>query len=168
MNNKFLKKILGTTMVCSMLTYYTIPVYAYTNEETIYSKVDKNGKVYKTIVSEIEENEDGSKVNKIESQKDLPIEYEVTYKLDGEEISVEDVIGKKGRVTVTLKFINKDEKNVNINGTNQTMYTPFLVASGVILNNDENKNIEVNHGKVINNGKNSIAVGLAVPGLIKS
>lgn len=168
MNKKILKKLLGTAMLSSMLVYYTVPAFAYTNEETIYSKLDVNGKNYKTIVSQIEENEDGRKVSQVESEKDLPIEYEVTYKLDGEAISAEDVIGKKGRVTVSIKYINKDEKQVYINGSTQTMYTPFLVVSGVILENDNNKNIEINHGKVINNGEKSIVAGFAIPGLIKS
>ena len=168
MNKKIIKKFFGTVVVCSTLFYYTSPVFAYTNEETVYSKAKTNGENYKTIVSQIEENQDGKKINKVESQKNLPIEYKVTYKLDGKEMTAEEIAGKKGKVTVTIKYTNKDAKNVNINGTNQTMYTPFLVVSGVIVDGETNKNIEINHGKVINNGEKSIIAGFAVPGLIES
>ena len=168
MNKKIVKKIFGIMLAFTMLAYYTIPTFAYTNEEIVYSKTDATGKNYKTIISEVEENEEGRKVEKIESQKELPIEYTVTYKLDGNVISAKDVVGKKGRITITLKFTNKDEKQVNINGNNQTMYTPFLVVSGVVIDTENNKNIEVNHGKVINNGTKIIAAGLAIPGLIDS
>ena len=168
MNKKLIKKVMGTTMLCAMLSYYTMPTFAYTNEETIYSKSDVNGKNYKTIVSQLEEDKDGMHVNKVDSNKDLPIEYQVTYKLDGRDISAKDVIGKKGKVTINIKYVNKDEKQVNINGSYQTMYTPFLVVSGVIIDNEINTNIKINHGKVINNGTKSIVAGFAVPGLIES
>lgn len=168
MNKKIVKKLFGTMLAFTMLAYYTIPAFAYTNEEVVYTKTDVTGKNYKTIVSKIEEDKDGRKVEKIESLKNLPIEYTVTYKLDGNEISAQDIVGKKGRVTITLKFANKDEKQVNINGNNQTMYTPFLVVSGVVIDTESNKNIEVNHGKIINNGTKTIAAGFAIPGLIDS
>ena len=168
MNKRLIKGIVGSAMLSSMLVYYMVPTYAYTNEETVYSKLDVNGKNYKTIVSQIEEDKEGRKVNQVESKKDLPIEYEVTYKLDGNEISAQEIIGKKGRVTVSIKYINKDEKQVNINGSTQKMYTPFLVVSGVILDNNNNKNIEINHGKIINNGDKSIVAGFAIPGLVES
>lgn len=50
MNNKVISKIISGTLLCSMVGY-TLPVFAYTKDETVYSKMDSNGKNYKTIVS---------------------------------------------------------------------------------------------------------------------
>ena len=47
MNNKVISKIISGTLLCSMVGY-TLPVFAYTKDETVYSKMDSNGKNYKT------------------------------------------------------------------------------------------------------------------------
>ena len=48
------------------------------------------------------------------------------------------------------------------------MYTPFIVVAGLLINKDNNENITVTKGKVVDNGKNAIAVGMALPGLQES
>ena len=48
--NKIIKKIVSSIMIGTLLVY-TMPVFAYTNEETIYSKLDASGSVYKNIAS---------------------------------------------------------------------------------------------------------------------
>lgn len=50
MNKKIVSKIVSGTLLCSMIGY-TIPVFAYTKDETVYSKLDSSGNSYKTIVS---------------------------------------------------------------------------------------------------------------------
>ena len=168
MHKSSIKKIMASLALLSVCTCYTMPVFAYTNEEAVYSKLDNNGKPYKTIVSTVENDGNKNNINQVEMEKDLPIECAVTYKLDGKEISAKDIAGKSGRVTIILKYTNKDEKEELINGKLEKMYTPFIVVSGVILDNEKNTNIEVNHGKVINNGEMTIAAGFAVPGLVES
>lgn len=169
MSKKFFKKVIASSLLCAISACYTIPaVYGHDNEETIYSKADTSGKNYKTVVSTIEENNGDSKTNQQDINKELPIEYTVTYKLNGQEISANEIAGKSGKVTITLKFTNKLANQVSINGKSQTMYTPFLVVSGVVIDNDSNRNIQVNHGKVINNGDKTIVAGIAVPGLSES
>ena len=49
-NNKVISKVISGTLLCSMVGY-TLPVFAYTKDETVYSKLDSEGKNYKTIVS---------------------------------------------------------------------------------------------------------------------
>ena len=51
MNNKMISKIVAGTVLCSMVGY-TLPVFAYTKDETVYSKLDATGKNYETIVSD--------------------------------------------------------------------------------------------------------------------
>jgi putative membrane protein len=161
--NSIVKKVVSSIVLISLLCY-TMPIFAVTNEETIYSKLKANGDNYKTIVST---NEDGE-VNQEESDEDLPITYTVKYELDGKEISSEELAGKSGKVKITINYENKSENKVTVNGTQETMYTPFLVVSGTIINNKNNSNIEVTNGKVIENGDKTIVVGLCLPGMQES
>lgn len=168
MRKDMIKKVVAGSAVLSIFACYTVPSFAYVNEETIYSNIKSNGEIYKTISSTINENEEGTKTKKSEIQKDLPIECNVVYKLNGIEMPVSEIIGKKGKVTIQLKYTNKDEKQVWVNGQSEKMYTPFLVVSGMVLDNDNNKNVEINHGKIINNGEKTIVAGFAIPGLVES
>lgn len=60
MNKNIIIKLISGTLLCSIIGY-TMPVFAYTKDETVYSKLDSSGSCYKTIVSthiENSENED--------------------------------------------------------------------------------------------------------------
>jgi putative membrane protein len=168
MNKKVISKIVASLTVASMLTYYASPVFAYINEETIYSKLDSEGKNYKSSVTTITEDENGTKTVQSDSDEDLPIECKISYYLDGKEMSAKEIAGKSGRVTIKLDYTNKEENKLTINGTVETLYTPFVVVSGVVLDNEKNKNIEVTNGKLITNGNKVIAVGMAMPGMQES
>ena len=203
MNNKVISKIVSGTLLCSMVGY-TLPVFAYTKDETVYSKLDASGSNYKTIVSthiENTENEelikdlsdllnvkntsgdetftqDGStftwNANKKdiyyqgESQKDLPIECKVKYELDGKEISANEIAGKSGKVKITLQYTNKEERTVTVNGKKVKMYVPFVVVAGTIVKNENNQNITISNGKVIDDGTKTVVLGVALPGLQES
>ena len=43
MNRKLKAKITSSVLLCTMLTY-TSPIFAYTKEETVYTKVDNTRK----------------------------------------------------------------------------------------------------------------------------
>jgi len=203
MRRKLKNRVISGVLVCTMCAY-TLPVFAYTKDETVYSKVDNQGKNYQTIVSTRLKNEEGletlediTDLLKIEntngeeeftqegnsliwkadkkdiyyqgeSKKDLPIECEIQYQLDGKTIKPEDIAGKTGHVKITINYKNKDEHMVTINGKEEKMYTPFVVVSGLILKNDANKNIEITNGKVIDDGSKSLVMGMAMPGLQES
>ena len=42
---------------------------------------------------------------------------------------------------------------------------PFLMLSGMILDDDKLKNVEVSNGKAINEGTRTIVAGFALPGM---
>ena len=203
MNNKFMKKMTSGILLCTVIAY-TTPIFAYTKEESVYCKLDVNGKNYETIVSNHLINsdkdnlindfsdllniknvngletftQDGNHIiwnangNDIyyqgETNKNLPIECNVYYELNGEEISAKDLAGKSGNVKIIIKYINKDEHIVNINGKNEKMYTPFVTMCGTIINNEKNRNIKISNGRVIDDGSKTMAFGLAMPGLKES
>lgn len=98
------------------------------------------------------------------SNKTLPVEEEFTYKLDGKIMNIDDILGKSGHIEITIKYTNKDKHIIDGN----TLYTPFVVTMGTIINGNNNSNVSVTNGKVINNGSNYIIVGISTPGLYES
>ena len=103
-----------------------------------------------------------------ESQKELPIECSIKYELDGKEVSAKEIAGKSGNVKITIEYTNKDKHIVKINGKNETLYTPFVVVCGTIVNNENNKNIEITNGKMIDNGNKTTLIGITLPGMQES
>ena len=100
--------------------------------------------------------------------KDLPISLSVKYYLNGEQKNVNEMLGKKGNIKIVLTYDNKLYKNMNINGKSEKMYVPYVILTTTILNNNDNNNIKVTNGKVIDNGINSVVMGLSSPGLYES
>lgn len=102
------------------------------------------------------------------TKEQLPVSLKITYFFNGKKSTIKDMLGKKGTIKIVLKYTNNDQKTVKVNGKNETLYTPFVVATTTIIPNTTNKNIEVTNGKVITNGTNSVVVLLSTPGLYES
>jgi len=51
--------------------------------------------------------------------KELRVNCDVFYELDGKEITPEKLAGKSGKVKITLENTNKEQHNVKINGKSQ-------------------------------------------------
>ena len=100
-----------------------------------------------------------------ESDKELPVECKITYELNGEEISAEDLKGKSGNVKIKINYINNEKHTVSINGKQVTMYTPFIIVAGTKIDNTKNNNIKITNGKTVDNGESTLAVGIAMPGM---
>ena len=199
-NNLFKKSIVYTLILGELLS--TTNVYALSKDETVYVRMNNDGKsnitvsehLYdfkdnkindKTTLNDIKNlngdekyQRDGNNIvweNKGEEiyyqgmlDKDLPISVSAKYYLDGKEMKVHDMLGKKGKVKILLNYQNKASKYMNINGKMENMYTPFMIVTTSIINNTDNKNIKVNNGRVVDNGLTSIVVGLSSPGLYES
>jgi putative membrane protein len=54
---------------------------------------------------------------------------------------------------------------VDIDGKQEKMYVPFAMLTGIILDNDNFKNVEISNGKLINDGDRIILIGMAFPGV---
>lgn len=102
------------------------------------------------------------------TEKEMPVKLDIKYYLDDTEHSFEDMLGKQGKVTIKLKYQNNAKQYVNVGGKKTLMYTPFVVTMATIIDSKNNSNININNGRVINNGTKSIVVGLASPGLYES
>lgn len=102
------------------------------------------------------------------AEKEIPIKVSIEYYLDDEVKTLDEMIGKKGNVKIVLSYENNLKHNILVNGKYEELFTPFIIATTTILNNEEVKNINVTNGKVIDNGNSSLVLALASPGLSKS
>lgn len=101
------------------------------------------------------------------TQKEPPLSEKLTYYLDGQEISPQDLAGKSGKVTIRFDYTNSAKTTADINGKTAEIYVPFTVVSGMVL--DESfRNVRVNNGRVLSDGNRLVAVGIAMPGLKES
>lgn len=92
--------------------------------------------------------------------KELPVEMEIRYTLNGEEKPVEEIIGKSGQVEIELKYINHSKV--------QDLYTPFVVAVATTLDESKVEDLQVTNGKIVSNGRKIAVTAVAAPGLYES
>nr|WP_308742001.1 hypothetical protein [uncultured Anaerocolumna sp.] len=98
-------------------------------------------------------------------KKELPVNIDISYKLDGSAISAKELEGKSGKVTIRFDYTNNQYEMMNIDGKQEKMYVPFSVLTGMVLNNDNFRNIEVTNGRLMNDGDRTVIAGIAFPGL---
>lgn len=99
------------------------------------------------------------------TSKELPVKMKVSYKLDGKDISPEELAGKSGKVTIRFDYENTDKQQIDVDGKEIEVYTPFAMISGMTFDSEKFSNVEVSNGKVISEGGNIIVMGIALPGL---
>lgn len=102
------------------------------------------------------------------SNAQLPVDVNVSYRLNGKPVTAEKLDGASGKLTIQFDYKNNTAKQQKINGKQVTIYQPFLMVSGLLLDGNKASNVEVTNGKVINSGDKLVAVGLAMPSLSES
>lgn len=102
------------------------------------------------------------------TDKELPVEIELNYYLDGEKISPDKIAGKSGSVKIEVNMKNTLFEEVKIDGKKQKIYLPVLVVGGFILPESEFSGVEVTNGRAIGDGTKQIAVMLGLPGMSES
>ncbi len=102
------------------------------------------------------------------TDKKIPVDVNITYELDGKEIPAEEMAGKSGHAVITIGYKNNSANNVEINGKEETIYTPFAAVSALTLNDEKFKDVKVTGGTAVSDGKRNIIVGMAFPGLVES
>ena len=154
--NKTIKKAICIMSTVTMCGIYAMPIYAISEKDIMYCKVNNIGEVYKETL------------NKEDKNEELPIDTSIKYYLDGNEISIDDLKGKSGKIKIEINFTNKDKKIEIIDGKQVTMYTPYIVACGSVLDNEKFQNVTISSGKIIDNGTNTVALGISMPGMQES
>lgn len=103
-----------------------------------------------------------------ETKGDLPVNFKISYYLDGKETTAEKIAGKSGQVKMVITMTNESSKEVTVDGKKTTLYTPFICAGGMILEENSFSNITVENGKTIGDGTKEIALLVGTPGLKES
>lgn len=93
-------------------------------------------------------------------RKELPVEIKISYYLNGAKVSPKEIAGKSGNVKIRVDYTNSRKQN--------GVYVPFVLITGMSLDNEIFSNVEVTNGKVINDGQKSMVVGYGLPGLAES
>lgn len=186
-----------TLSVATMLLLNPASVFAMTKNETIYSTLNYNGVIKKTTIntrlSDLEKGSivDYTKLDDIKNingrekfsldsgtltwkstgkdifyqgkvTEELPIKVAAKYYLNGEEVNPKKIKGKSGDVKIVYSFTNESYDK------SSGMYTPFVVTTTSIINSDNNTDIDISNGKVVNTGTKNIVTGISAPGLYDS
>lgn len=186
-----------TLSVATMLLLNPTSVFAMTKNETIYSTLNYNGVIEKTTINtRLSDLKKGSVVDytKLDDIKningrekfsldtgtltwkstgkdifyqgkvteELPIKVTAKYYLNGEEVNPKKIKGKSGNVKIVYSFTNESYDK------SSGMYTPFVVITTSIINSDNNTDIDISNGKVVNTGTKNIVTGISAPGLYDS
>lgn len=98
-------------------------------------------------------------------KSELPVGLSVSYTLDGKKISADKLAGQSGKVKIRFDYTNRQSEKIKIDGKEEEIYVPFVMLTGMMLDNDVFRNVEVSNGKVVNDGSHTFVAGFALPGM---
>ena len=96
---------------------------------------------------------------------DLPVSVEVSYYLNGDYVTADEIAGQSGDVEIHFDYGVNARDRVVIGGSGYDLTHPYIMASGVLLDNDKFTDIQVSNGRVINEAGKAVCLGIALPGL---
>lgn len=99
------------------------------------------------------------------TDKPLPVNVSVTYKLDGEEITGEELAGKSGEVEIYVKVSNAYTKKQVIDGVERPIAPVFLTTLLLNLPEENFSNVKADDGIIMNESTNQLITFVTVPGL---
>lgn len=129
--------------------------------ETVYVIAGAGGEVQKIIVSNGEELSEETE----STENKMPLSMEISYTLDGKEISAEELAGKSGHVVIRCTYTVNQYEMAEVQDKEEKIYVPFAVAAGTILDGAHFQNVTVSSGRVIDDGSRCVVAGIAFPGL---
>ena len=98
------------------------------------------------------------------TEQELPVSMKTVYILDGKEISPEELDGKNGHLEIRITYENHAKRTVSVKGGEETVFSPIVLVTGLILPNKTCSDVRIDNGKVINDGDKNIILGVAKPG----
>ncbi len=100
--------------------------------------------------------------------RQLPVTAEIAYELDGTALSAEELLGRSGRLRVTIRLTNHETRSILADGRQRTICTPFAALLGTNLDADHFANITAEHGTVQADGANQMVGWVCLPGMAQS
>ena len=103
------------------------------------------------------------------TQKNSPVDVDITYTLNGAKVNASELKGKSGHLVINIKYSNTMSKTVTGKDKKEyTIYMPFIMSTGMILDNAKFSNITAKNGEVVNDGDHTMVMGIGFPGLYDS
>jgi len=103
------------------------------------------------------------------TQKNSPVDVDITYTLNGAKVNASELKGKSGHLVIDIKYSNTMSKPVTGKDKKEyTIYMPFIMSTGMILDNAKFSNITAKNGEVVNDGDHTMVMGIGFPGLYDS
>lgn len=102
------------------------------------------------------------------SSGQLPVEVQVTYYLDGEKISPEELAGKSGQVKIRFDYRVSEAEKVTVKEEVKNAAVPFAVMSMMVLPEEHFDDIRVENGRALSMDEQTMVIGYAMPGLAES
>lgn len=96
----------------------------------------------------------------------LPVGVEYEFVLDGKVMKPEEMLGKSGKLELTISYQNTQTFQTELKGKKETMKTPFMMVSVLILPTDIFSKVEVSQGKISDQDLNQIVTAYGMPGVI--
>ena len=86
------------------------------------------------------------------TEEALPVDVNISYKLDGKPVKAEELSGKDGKVEIHIDYENHAKQSVEIGGEDVEMYTPFTMVTAMMLPTDEYTNVTVDEPVSVQGG----------------
>lgn len=102
------------------------------------------------------------------TDKEPPVSIDISYSLNGKEVSADDIAGKSGDVAIKIKMRNNASKQVAVSGKKHSVYLPVLVVGGMILPEGVFSAVSVKNGQSLGDGSKEIVVFTGMPGFAES
>ena len=97
-----------------------------------------------------------------------PMQFAIRYTLDGQTLSPDELAGKSGKLTISVKAESALVKPVTVNGVSYDMTCPMLLVGGMLLPEQGFENVEVSNGAMLGDGAHRIILLMGVPGMEES
>lgn len=112
---------------------------------------------------------DGSELTGVEDVcASLPVKLNISYTLNGVSVTPEELDGKSGSVTIRIDYENTRAEQHIIDGREETLYSPYLALTAIVLDGSIFSNVSITNGRLISDGSRTVAAGLTFPGLAES
>lgn len=99
------------------------------------------------------------------STKELPLDVSIKYYLNDKEYDPNEMAGKSGHVKIKIEVTNNSKHTYTVNDKTYDLVTPFITAAGLMMDEDNFSNVEVNQGTVSSDSSHSIVAAVMIPGL---
>ncbi|MDO4604516.1 MAG: hypothetical protein Q4B23_00895 [Helcococcus sp.] len=86
-------------------------------------------------------------------------------KLDGKTVDYSKITKANGHLVIKINLVNKEFKDIKIDGETRRIYRPYLADVVFIAENDLVENIKYNIGDVIKDGSRLILSSILAPGM---